>query len=207
MAKSWIFEASFPDARRQRLEAVSDFDEVIELLATSIQSISVKHDPGRDPGMEDCKRPVLTLIAPGAFDAFFNAAAGYRGQFWQDPDLGQAANGRIIRRLTPSLLGAIEAANLPELRAINPKTSLRAVSAKIWVHEDDFPLDSPTRDLAVEPWATRAKQGIGLAQRGICAPAEARLQILGAFLDTDGHERVHRDKIPRRFDLHEYGFS
>ena len=207
MLNSWMFEAAFPDLRRQQLEAVSNFDDVVELVASTIKDISVEHDPGRDYGMKGCVRPILTFVAPGAFDAFFNAAAGYRGQFWQDPDFGQAANGRIIRRLMGPLLGAIEAANLAELRVINPKTSLRAVSAKIWVHEDDFPLDSPSRDLAVEPWATRAKQGIKQAQRGLCAPRDARFQVFGAFLDTSGHERVHKDKICRRFELHEDGFS
>jgi hypothetical protein len=189
------------------LEAVASFDEVMDLVANMIQNIRAIDEPGRAPGMEGCVRPILTITAPGAFDAFFNAAAGYRGQFWQDPEGGQAANGRIIRHLMNPLVAAIEAANLERLRSIDPRTSLSAVSAKIWIHEDDFPFDALTRDLAVEPWYSAANRGVNQARHGVCAPADARIRVFGAWIDKHGHERVHRDKILRRSELHEYGFS
>ncbi len=207
MSNAWVFCPGFPDSRRHELEAVTSFDEIIELMVRRIRDVEVTADPGRDLGLEGCLRPVLTFAAPGTFDAFFNSAAGYRGQFWQDPDQGQAANGRLIRSLMEALLAAIAAADLPRLRSINLEASLRAASAKIWVNEEDFPLESPTRDLAVEPWASAAKRGVKDAKHGICAPANARISVFGAFLDSHGHERVHRDKIRRRFHIHEYGFS
>ncbi len=206
MSTSWTFESGFPDARCRALKAVPSFDAIIDLVANDMRAISVSDEDGYAPGMQGAVRPVLTFEAPLAFDAFFNSPAGYRGQYWQDPDLGQAANSRIIRRLMDSLMAEIKTANRPRLRTINVKSSLSAMSAKIWIHEDDFPV-SPTRDLRVEPWASAAKRGVKLAKSGVCAPAKGRIQVFGAFVDAYGHERVPHDKIRRRFDLHEYGFS
>jgi hypothetical protein len=207
MSNSWAFAPGFPDQRRRALEAVPSFEAVVDLVASEMRDITVSDEEGQAPGMEGSMRPILTFNAPAAFDAFFNSAAGYRGQFWQDPDLGQAANGRIIRRLMDALIEALNTAKRERLRSIDVKASLSAISAKIWIHEDDFPLAAPTHDLAVEPWRSACERGVRLANFGLCAPANGRILVFGAFIDRYGHERVPRDKIYRRFELHQYGFT
>jgi hypothetical protein len=87
------------------------------------------------------------------------------------------------------------------------ESSLIAVSAKIWVDEDDFPFLHLTEDLAVTTWVAAAKAGHEKAGWGLCAPEGSTLEVKGAFLDPTGNEVVPRGKIDRRFEIAKYGFS
>ena len=75
------------------------------------------------------------------------------------------------------------------------------------MHEDDFPFQALTADLAVESWVSAAAAGERKARWGLCAPARGRLQIKGALIDPEGNEVVPRTKILRRYEIQRYGFT
>lgn len=205
-AHGWKFAEHFPDERRARLESIRSFDEVVVFVARDMRSVVVSSCRGRDPGLTECVRPVFTVEVPNSFDAFFNSPAGYRAQFLADADLGQAANSRLIHELLGELMNSIAGTAAEELSGIDIKSSLLAASAKVWVHEDDFPFQRLTCDLAVEPWLKASSQYLK-AKWGLCAPQHAKMQIKGAFIDPWGNEVVPKGKIKRRFEIHDYGFS
>ncbi len=117
-------------------------------------------------------------------------------------------NGQLIRRLAGKLAAVAPSANAdPELLQGEVELSLLAASAKVWVHEDYFPFQSLTADLAVLSWLAEAKAGNQKAKWGLCAPRCSMLQIKGAFIDHWGNEIVPKKKIGRRFEIQKYGFS
>ncbi|WP_411886422.1 hypothetical protein [Polaromonas sp. YR568] len=208
----WKFSPSFDTARRDRLLAISDFSQVIELVEQSATGIQLESCKGRDPELQDCVQPVFTLdVSDEAFDAFFNSAAGYRACYLQGGNLGLVANLLLIESLVDRLCDMAGYSCIAELASINIRTSLLATSAKVWVHEDDFPFQSPTTDLAVEAWiraaASKDENVKKKASWGLCAPKGSRLQVKGALLDPLGNEVVPRKKVLRRHEIQCLGFS
>lgn len=147
-------------------------------------------------------------VSSSTFDAFFNSRCGYRAQYLVDPECGQAANGIILAALREQLEAATERPTAPhEMESSAARASFRAVSAKIWLFEDEFDFGKPTEDLAVDTWKATAILGVKKAKWGLCAPRATTLEVKGAFLDPYGHEVVPADKIGRRFEIHTCGFS
>ncbi len=205
---AWKFADTFSPASRSGLRSVSEYREVIDLVRYSATEIRVHACHGRDASLKHCVQPVFDIaVSDVAFDAFFNSSAGYRAQFLIDPIAGLFANFALIEALREQLIAQSNMARVQELEAISVPTSLKAASAKVWIHEDDFPFQKPTCDLAVEPWATCASGGELKAQWGLCAPAGTRLQVKGALLDPAGNEVVPRKKILRHHEIHQFGFS
>ena len=204
----WCFSDSFNETRRAKLSSVPSFSEVIRLIADSIDSVQVEACPGRSEGLEAYVQPVFTVsVSAEAFDSFFNGPAGYRACYLHDPHLGLAANLALTEALSERLHIAAIQAHIPELAAIDVKASILAASCKVWVHEEDFPFQSLTADLAVERWVAAAAAGELKAKWGLCAPAGTRIQIKGALLSPWGNEAVPAKKVLRRFEIHQYGFS
>lgn len=202
----WIFAPRFDRARREQLESISSFEDITETIYRQIYNILVKVDPGRDPGLVHCLRPIIVFdVEPDTFDAFFNSPVGYRAQFLADPCMGQAANCRLIHRLLPKFVNALTKAS--GLSKHQFELSLIALSSKIWVYEDEFPFSNVTEDLAVDVWVAEAKAGHQKAKWGLCAPTGSKLEVKGAFLDPAENEVVQNRKIGRRFEIAKYGFS
>lgn len=204
----WRFSDTFCEARRAALSSVGRSCEVIDLIAGSIESIQVEACLGRSEGFEAYVQPVFTLsVSPEAFDAFFNSPAGYRACYLHHPHLGLAANLALIESLAERLYAAAMQERISELAPIDVKASILAASCKVWVHEEDFPFQSLTTDLAVERWVSAAAAGEQKAKWGLCAPHGTRIQVKGALLSPWGNEAVPTKKVLRRFEIHRYGFS
>lgn len=206
---AWIFSPQFDEERRAHLESVVSLEFVLDQVVEEIKNIRVNICQGKDPGLTDSRRPVFSFeVGQDTFDAFFNSPVGYRAQYLSDPETGQAMNGQLIRRLAGKLAAVAPSANAdPELLQGEVELSLLAASAKVWVHEDYFPFQSLTADLAVLSWLAEAKAGNQKAKWGLCAPRCSMLQIKGAFIDHWGNEIVPKKKIGRRFEIQKYGFS
>lgn len=204
----WKFTPGFDAARRERLCSFTDFAQVIGLIEISIQGIQLQSCKGHQPELQGCIQPVFTLdVSEEAFDAFFNSAGGYRACYLQDENLGLVANLLLVEALVERLCDEAQRLCIAELASINIRTSLLSTSCKVWVHEDDFPFQSLTTDLAVEAWAEAAASGEEKAKWGLCAPQGTRLQVKGALLDPQGNEIVPRKKVLRRYEIQRFGFS
>jgi hypothetical protein len=204
----WKFAPTFDTSRRERLLTISDFAQVIELIGKSAHNIQLESCPGHALGLKDCVQPVFTLnVSTEAFDAFFNSPAGYRACYLQDVTLGLAANLLLVEAMIDSLCDIAHRLRIADLGPINIRRSLLATSAKTWVHEDDFPFQSLTVDLAVEAWVMAAASGEKKATWGLCAPQGTRLQVKGALLDSHGNEVVPSGKVLRCREIQRLGFS
>jgi hypothetical protein len=149
---------------------------------------------------------VFTLCIDGeSFDAFFNAQCGYRAQYARDPDLGLAANGRLIRAIMATLFE--QAALDPALAPLPVQRSLEAASAKIWPMEDDLTFSAFRRDLSVPKWVSAADRGSEDAKMGLVAPEASIVEVKGALLDKFANEVVPASKVRRRQQIHEHGFT
>lgn len=206
---AWQFSPQFDAERRARLESIVSFESVLHRIVTEAKNIRVNVCHGKDSGLTEARRPTFSFeVSQDTFDAFFNSPVGYRAQYLSNPEDGQALNGHLIKNLVGRLAAVVPSANAdPELLQSEVELSLLAASAKVWVHEDYFPFQSLTVDLAVSSWLTQAKAGIQKAKWGLCAPRCSMLQIKGAFIDHWGNEIVPKNKVGRRFEIQNYGFS
>lgn len=146
-----MFAQSFDSERRTCLESVVSFESVLDRIVEEIKSIHVRVCHGKEPGLTESRRPVFSFeVSQNTFDAFFNSPVGYRAQYLADPETGQAANGRLMKRLFPKLIAVAPSVFAdPALLESEIALSLRAASSKVWVHEDYFPFQSLTVDLAI----------------------------------------------------------
>jgi hypothetical protein len=100
MENDWKFVPLCDSARRQRIEAFDTFDKVLQAVCAEIQIVAAWICEGTDLGPKNCWRPVVQLdVGRKTFDAFFNSPGGYRAQYLLSPEIGQAANGRLLRLL------------------------------------------------------------------------------------------------------------
>jgi hypothetical protein len=204
----WRFDPAFDRERQSKLVALKDFGEVIYLIRDAIQHIHVEPCRGKAIGLEHCIQPIFTLsLTPYAVDAFFNSPVGYRASYLASPNQGLLSNLALVEELRERLVQTAQDAYIAELSTVDLNASLLATSCKAWIHEDDFPFESVTRDLAVERWLTAAAAGEKKACWGLCAPQGARIQVKGALLDSLGHEVVPQRKVLRRYEIHDLGFS
>lgn len=208
MTNNWRFVPKFDSTRRERLEQFNTFDKVMRIVSATTQVTGAWVYEGEDLGPSNCWRPVVSLNVTGeAFDAFFNSPGGYRAQYLDDPEHGQAANNRLLRLLEPRLTAAIvEECRESRLTRELLRKAFLANSAKIWPNEEELDPLALNIDLAVERW----QQGCDCVvpkDAGLWAPEGSSLKVFGAFIDPYGNEIVSRKKILRRFDIHECGFS
>ena len=203
--EDWRYEDHVEEDRRQQLRVDGSFDALISRVWTDLAVTTVYPLPGRDVGLRDCLQPIFVLDLPSTGDALFNGPFGYRAQYWIAPEVGLAANARIIAALAPKLLAAVDPSN-KDLTRIDLCQSLHAASARLWIRES-MATENPSPDLSVQPWVDRAREGVRLAKMGLAAPRIAKFEVKGALLSPDGHEVVPQRKIQRHYDIHHYGFS
>jgi hypothetical protein len=205
----WEFASSFDAKRRLALEAADDLVEIVHELLAEVSRSSFRLDAGMSAGLVNCLRPVFTIpVRPQTYDAFFNGPRGYRAQYFASAEIGQTENNHMLGLLIDHLIRVSARLHTgPALGQFDLKKSLSACSAKVWIDEHDFPFRSPTKDLAIVRWKEEAALGIDKAIWGLCAPTGTQLQVKGAFLDPAGNEVVPSDKVRRRYDIYQYGFS
>ena len=205
---TWKFVQAFPEERRNRLLRKTDFSDVVQAVCESARVTRVWAKRGEAKGLTECVQPVFDIeVRPEVYDVFFNAAGGYRAQYLRSPTDGLAGNQAILGALLNRLVDEARRAQVEELRDIDVRLSLRALSSKVWIYEGTFDFDTPSQDLDIATWAEQAFQGEERATWGLCAPCGTLLQVKGALLDPFGHEVVPYRKILRHEHIHRFGFS
>ena|SRR5690242_15217329 len=189
--------------------AVESFAQVVDAITMSVNIIGGWICEATNLGPRDCLRPIVGLIVSAdTFDAFFNSANGYRAKFLERPEVGQAANGTLLRVLEPQLtMAVLNDCGSDRLSAERVRTSFLANSAKVWPDESELDFLQATHDLAIEKWQTGCEHVNAPQGANLWAPRGTALLAIGAFVDAFGNEVVARPKILRRFELHDCGFT
>lgn len=222
---TWMFSSHFDAQRKAKLEAVSDFNVIIDRIVSEARLSKFEVCRGKEGSLKSCLRPQFELaVSADTADLFFNSPVGYRAQYLMDADEGQRHNGRLLRALRDKLLAF--ASTVQPKHPMNAKDiefSLLACSAKAWLPEASFCFNHDLiEDIPVPLWrrnALSALEAFGRRKRpepekkekaiwGLRAPRVSAIDVKGAFLTpSDKAEVVPFDKITRRYDIRDYGYA
>jgi hypothetical protein len=159
----WGFADGIPRERVERLHAYGDFSAVVALIAKDAEVTAFTWEPFDAERLSGCYRAAFLLrVSEQAYDAFFNAPAGYRGQYARSREAGEAANRSLLANLEPLLLQNPS----PQQNALGPLVlrSLRATDAKCWIFEREVEqhMGVNVPEILYSPWQTASEDGAGL---------------------------------------------
>jgi hypothetical protein len=191
----WDFCDQIPRERAERLHAYDSFAAVIALIAKDAAITAFAWEPFDAERLSGCNRASFLLTVPEqAYDAFFNAPAGYRGQYARSREAGEVANRSLLSNLESLLL----ANPSPQQSAHGSRVlrSLRATDAKCWIFEPEVEqhmgVDLP--EILYSPWQNASEDGAGLR-----APVGSHIEVKGGWLDARGIERRDPKKSLRSY--------
>jgi hypothetical protein len=151
--------------------------------------------------LQGCHRASFKLsVSEETYDAFFNAPAGYRGQYALSEGAGEAANRRLLGSLTLKLLKAVK----PDDAHLPVVTSLGGSQAKIWIVETDVEeqLGDPKPSIDFGHWEFNEHDCQGLR-----APVGTTLEVKGAWVTLNGEVFENPDKCNRSTNIYRIGDS
>lgn len=208
----WTYIGNATSERRERLEQPKPYSELLSALKASPIVCFHREPKQRD---ESYTRADFCLDVGGElFDAFFNAATGYRGAYFLKPERGLAANRPLIAELSPALL-AWAAARGPTLDSAWLIESLSLPTAKAWLAEDAVAL-CPS---CAGGWSVSYRSSLHVrngrwensththAVWGRQAPESSKVRILGGFVNDEHHEWVADHKRGRAEHIWEHGWT
>jgi hypothetical protein len=198
----WSFAPTVEGTRATALLNVASFDEVLRFLDAAVV-FAFRWKDFENERLRGCYRAEYALIvAPSAYDAFFNAPVGLRAQYALSPRHGEAANRRMLSSLLSRLLEFRRATTAPSETEI--AWSLCGSQAKIWIDEQEVEtqLGSIEAQINYVPWARNSESGVGLL-----APRGSRLEVKGGWLNPDQIIVDDPYKASRSEDIHREGYS
>jgi hypothetical protein len=152
-------------------------------------------------------------VDPEVFDWFFNATTGYRGAFFESPEVGNRENRLLVDGLTPFLAEWVLAQDswhgVHRIRA-----SLSKPSAKMWLAE--YP---GLCALCAGEWSSSYEPELRIYNSrwecsshihsawGTHAPRMTKIRVFGGFMNADGNEWLASHKSERAAHIWEYGWS
>ncbi len=148
------------------------FEELAEQIRNEMMLKSFKAQPATNLDLAGCCRPEFILVVnPLTFDRFFNSPWGYRGQYYQNPQLGVRANRLAIDEILSKLLQYAESCPRSDMSLTEIRRSLQLPSAKIWIQEHlALDVERIEEFIAIEnvDWIKQARCIQGLAINGSC---------------------------------------
>jgi hypothetical protein len=198
----WQFRAPVDSARARTLLSYPNFNAVASLFEQATVECFL-WEPFSGPTLRGCHRASFLLRVPeAAYDAFFNAPAGYRGEFAASAAAGDTANRKLLMQFEARLLAYTE--NRSQVTQSVIRDSLRASQAKLWIFEAEVAaqLGNTAPAITYAPWDQASESGVGLL-----APIGTLLEVKGGWLAQNGEERLNPGKSGRSEDIHRTGFS
>jgi len=197
---NWKFTSEVNSGRAARLLQLSSFDDVINLIVCC-EIEPMWWEPATAGHLAGCNRASFKMtVSEHAYDAFFNSPVGYRGQFALGEYVGEVANRKLINSLLPKLISAV---------SLNQKTlpiheSLMGNQAKIWIVESEVEeqLGNKTPSIDYEQWEFNEHDCQGLR-----APIGTKLELKGAWINSDGKEIENHYKRSRSSNIYRTGDS
>ena len=203
-ADEWRFVSGFSPERLQNLDRTVSFEDIGRSIVREAQVTMLPAEIGRVADLRGCRRPVFRVVVEAAtFDQFLNGRDGYRGRFWQSPEVGEKANRWLLDQLTPKLTGALGGSSNIGLFL----NALSRGSAEIWFPEDAAQGSARLRVAQWEQSAQGASSLSAKARDGRWAPSGTVLQVRGAWMSDSGQERIDPDKVERSMELHLAGYT
>ena len=203
-AQQWQFAKGFTPERLAYLERDLRFEEIGALIVREARVTALPLEFRRDGELRGCRRPLFRLVvAPATFDQFHNARDGYRGRYWQAPDIGEQANQWLLRALLPKLIESCGDA----LNKMLAEQALSCESATLWFHEES---SAGTARLSVAQWEETASGGSTLSRKardGSWAPTGTTIAVAGAFMTDRNQERLDPDTTERAMEIHLAGHT
>lgn len=198
----WHFAEHVKPDRVTDLLAWTGYDQV---LAGLLQEPIVAFDwePAYSANLPGCHRVSFQLrVAKELYDAFFNAPAGYRGQYAASETSGEVANRKLLLAFEASLLAFASGSTVATQAQI--AASLRARQAKVWIVETEVEeqLLADVPSIVYPPWEFNEPNGQGLR-----APIGTLLEIKGGWLDTTDNEHLDPTKMRRSSYIYKTGDS
>ncbi len=198
----WEFTASVAPERAARLHSWQSFDQIIEVLLDCAISAPSWED-AMSPHLKGCSRASFKLVIPAdVYDGFFNAPAGYRGQFARSETHGERANRKVLDALLYRLIQVAATHRIANHDLI--VTSLKAKQAKVWIDETEVEdqLTDPNPSIVFPAWEFNEPNGQGLR-----APRGRRLEVKGGWVSLLGGEVINVFKNDRSRHINRTGDS
>ncbi len=153
------------------------------------------------------------IVDPRLFDWFFNSSTGYRGTFYEGPEIGARANRALLDQLAEHLVNwALTQQHDRDRSWI--LASLSQPSAKAWLAE--YPglcslcegewSSSYVSDLQIQNNRWELSPRVNAAW-GRQAPCLTKIRIFGGFIDEHHHEWLAAHKSERASHIWEHGWS
>jgi len=207
----WSFSFTEDISRSDRLNAAPPFVEIAHAVASSMRIICT-HSDTCDEAAGFMRIVCCGSVDRDLFDLFFNAENGYRGQYFISEEAGLLANSQLLKLLASPLASFTAHTNMT---ASHAELSLRAPSAKAWLAEVGKGFCracagewTAPQDAVAEILNGRWELGVeAKARYGRKAPRLEQLRIMGAFVNSAGHEYVTTQKCDRAQHIHEFGWS
>lgn len=208
----WNFTALVPLERRQKLLAVTSFEEIIQGIARgNIDYYLVAES------WEGYSRAIFRVhVSESDYDAFFNSPNGYRAQYCISTENGEEQNRRLIEAITPMCLEYSKRNEQHGFPTEKVLASLRGIDAKAWITESDLPYPDEVH-INHGPWVakTEASTKGGLTDQaaranalvGVLALVGTHIEIKGAWLTPQGNEWRNPKKANRAQEIRDYGFT
>ncbi|MBI5462119.1 MAG: hypothetical protein HY941_08060 [Gammaproteobacteria bacterium] len=207
----WNFTELVPVERRQRLLAVTSFEEIIQGITHGNVDYFVA-----EPRQNYFRAFFKVRVSVPDYDAFFNSPNGYRAQYCLSTENGEKQNRRLIEAITPMCLEYSKRHEQHDFPTEKVLASLRGVDAKAWITESDIP-DVDEVHINYGPWAAKAEASTkgpiadqaarAGASAGVLAPVGTHIEIKGAWLTPQGSEWRDPKKAFRAQEIRDYGFT
>jgi hypothetical protein len=210
---AWKYASSLGAERARALSSAPPF-------ASLVAQIEAEHVP-LCFHVQECHddsafaRPVFTVrISRELFDSFFNARSGYRGRYFESPELGEASNS-IVMRSALAVMAPWAMRSVPAFNAGFVQASFLAPSAKAWLAEASLELCEQCTGEWIRPgedhieisngrWEISAEPNASFGRR---APRHEKLRFFGAFLNARGDVFIPARKRDRAHQLNSTGWS
>jgi hypothetical protein len=193
------FSADFDPDRAAKLKSWS-FDAIIDgFLRCEIKPQSWEAATSDALKRKECHRACFTLfVDPDLYDAFFNAPAGYRGQFAKSEKHGEDAQRQLIEALLPRLMEL--AAQHWNAAPNHVMASLVGKQAKIWWDEDEADaLVDDSGQLDFPLWARNPFNDP--FHKGVRTPRGTKVEIKGGWVSANGEQVINPLKCHRSGNL------
>jgi hypothetical protein len=204
----WTVSARLERAERNRLLANEEFSALVARISASARVVHAQRTTSRQH--RGHWRIEIVLEAAGDdIRAFHSSRFGYRAQYFASVPAGDLANAYAVQALTGDVEKIVAKRRLVKSEI---EASLRAASAKIWIHQGRWFRERRREDrvILVERWQAGLSSSDSEARRkavwASLHPDETRLDIKGGWISPDGVELVG-PKPSRGCEIRDLGFT
>jgi hypothetical protein len=209
---AWRYVGTADSERLRLLANPRPRSELIAALSLAISPRCFHWEPRQDD--DSYERAVFCgVVTSDLFDWFFNSVTGYRGAFFESPDVGSRENRLLVDGLS-SLLVAWAITNAAGGEAQRLHASLAQPSAKMWLAE--YPglcrlcapewSSSYTPELRIENSRWERSTHVH-SSWGTQAPQFTKIRVFGGFIDATHREWLASHKAERASHISEHGWS